>query len=271
MDEVTRPSDSLIYLYGIVPAGAPAPPADLLGVEEGPVWLLSAGEVAGVVSQLPRETYSDDALNSRLDDLAWVGERGLAHERVLDWYAERGPVIPLSLFSLHADEARLRSRLASEEEAYAAVLRRLEGRREWGVRLWRRDSEAAGGIDRLSASLQAIGREIEAAPAGRRFLLEKKRQTMRTEELRTTSKRLAHDLFAALRELADGATTMPIPQGAGGERTLLLHGAFLIHEERFPAFQRALGEQAAALAESGFEVEFTGPWPPYHFADLDDE
>src|SRR5690606_33688413 len=99
----------LVYLYGIVPAEAPDPPDDLVGLEGAPVAVLRTGSVAGVVSEVPEEVYSDDALNSRLDDLAWVGERGLAHERVLDWFAERGPVIPLSLFSLHADRDRVES------------------------------------------------------------------------------------------------------------------------------------------------------------------
>jgi hypothetical protein len=264
--------DNLVYLYGIVPVDSPEPPAALTGVEDAPVALVRMQRVAALVSEVPASKYSDEALNARLDDLEWVGTRGVSHERVLDWYAERGPVIPLSLFSLHRDVERLEKRVGAETTSFARVLERLAGHKEWGIKLWRRDSEAREGIDRLSPSLQALAREIEASPPGKRFLLERKRETMRTEEVRGISKKVAHDVFGALRSEAAEATTAAIPaSAAGGERLLLLHAAFLIPDERFEAFQGAVNEQAARIAGSGFEIEFTGPWPPYHFTSLNDE
>lgn len=263
---------TLIYLYGIVPADATEPPEDLLGLAGRPAHLLRVGTIAAVVSGVPMDVYSDDALNARLDDLAWVGARGVEHERVLDWYAERGAVLPLSLFSLHKDLSRVEQRLRAEEEDFARLLDRVGGRKEWGIKLWRREAEAIEGIDRLSVSLGALNEQIAESPPGKRFLLEKKRDSMRTEEVRTLSARLAHDLFVALEQEADGAASVPLPGGvAGGERTLLLHAAYLVPEDGFGAFQQAVTEQATLIAGTGFELEFTGPWPPYHFTDLDDE
>lgn len=265
-------TDTLVYLYGIVPADAPEPPLELSGVDELPVSLVRVAGVAALVSEVPTDSYMDDALNARLEDLNWVGTRGVAHERVLDWYAERGPVIPLSLFSLHRDIARAEARIGSEAPAFERLLDRLTGRKEWGIKLWRRDAEAREGIDQLSPSLQTLGREIEDAPPGKRFLLERKRETMRAEELRTVSNRVAHDLFGALRGAAEEGVTAAIPPApAGGDRVLLLHAAFLVGDREFGEFQRAVGEQATRLAGSGFELEFTGPWPPYHFTSVGDE
>jgi hypothetical protein len=259
-------SDTLVYLYGIVPADSPEPPGDLRGIESAAVSLLRAGGVAALVSHVPARWYDDEPLNSRLDDLGWVGARGLEHERVLDWYVERGPVIPLSLFSIHRDLARVEARVAGESASFQRVLDRLSGRREWGIKLWREEAGAREGIDRLSPSLQVLGREIEAAPPGKRFLLERKREAMRTEEVRSISKRVAHELFGTLRRVAGEAVAVPLPAGtAGAERTLLLQAAFLVPEAGFAEFQGAVTEQASRLAGSGFELEFTGPWAPYHF------
>lgn len=261
---------TLLYTYGIVPVDAQRPEDDLRGLEDTPVDVLPVGAVAAVVGRVPATIYSDEALNARLDDLAWVGERGMAHERVLDWFAERGPVVPLSLFSLHRDADRLAARISEDATSFATTLDRLRGSREWGIKLWRHDATAREGIDQLSPSLQALGKEIEAAPAGRRFLLERKREAMRAEEVRAVSARIAHELFAALRRAAADGVTVPIPPASGGERALLLHAAFLVADEAFPAFQKALSVEAGRIAGSGFELEFTGPWPPYHFSDLDD-
>jgi hypothetical protein len=265
-------AETFLYVYGIIPAGTLAAPPDLIGLEGGAITVVELGEVAAIVSDVPAALYFDDSLNARLDDLAWVGERGLEHERVLDWYAERGPVIPLSLFSLHKDEGRLRARLGPEAPTLARVLDRLRGRREWGIKLWRQDHAARAGVDRFSPSLQDLAAQIADAPTGRRFLLEKKQEAMRGEEVRTVSKRLAHELLGALGGAAAAVTTIPIPAGAlSTDRTLILDAAFLVPDQEFARFQEAVNDQARRLVDSGFELEFTGPWPPYHFTDSGDE
>ena len=262
--------NELIYLYGIVPADAPEAPDDLAGIDGGRVRVLRGERVAAVVSAVATAEYGDEALDSRLADLSWVGERGLAHERVLDWFADRGPVVPLSLFSLHQGEDRVRERLSSEAERFARVLEELRGRREWGVKLWRDETRLATRLAELSPAVAALAAEIEQAPPGRRFLLEKKRDALRSEEMRRVSSRVSHEVYAQLRGAADDSATVAIPPNAPpGTRTLLLHAAFLVPDAGFELFQSRLSELAATFQPTGFDFEFTGPWPPYHFAQPD--
>lgn len=262
---------SLVYLYGIVPGDAADPPGDLSGLEGGPVRLLREGELAAAVSDVPATAYADEPLDARLGDLAWVGERGLAHERVLDWFAERGPVVPLSLFSLHRDDARVRARLADEAERVRPLLESLRGRTEWRVKLWRRDSVVAEHLDELSPTLKGLAAEIEQAPPGRKYLLLKKRDSARAEELRRVSERVGQVLFEALREHADRGVIIPATRGAPQTgHVLTLDSAWLVNEPAFTAFQQRLGELAGEFQPHGFEFEFTGPWPPYHFTESDE-
>lgn len=257
--------DTVVYMYAVVPADTRLP-AGLRGVDDTAVRLLPAGGIAAVVSELPREQYGDEALNARLDDLEWVGARGLAHERVLDACANAGPIVPLSLFSLHSDEDAVRARLQGDADRLRSLLRRLEGRREWGVKLWRMPA-AADRLHRLSPTIAALTQELETAPPGRRYLLEKKRDAARAEELRAGSQRLAHRAYAALREVADDSAADRLPPSqSDAPRALTLSAAFLVADDGFDAFQRRVTEVAHEVREVGFDVEFTGPWPPYHFA-----
>jgi hypothetical protein len=263
-------SDSLVYLYGVAPAAADDPPAELTGVESGPVRLVRLDRLAAIVSDVPAATYSDEVLDARLEDLAWIGERGLAHERVLDWYADRGAVIPSSLLSLHLDDDRLRGRLAEDEPRLADQLEALRGKREWGVKIWRHDATLDERIGEISPSLKAVDAELESAPPGRKFLLGKKREALKAEEVKHLSARVVHAAFDALRELADRSVHIPLPSPPpGNERALALHAAFLVSEEGYAGFQRRLGELVREFQPFGFEFEFTGPWPPYHFAQPD--
>ncbi|MGI9180513.1 MAG: GvpL/GvpF family gas vesicle protein [Longimicrobiaceae bacterium] len=263
-------SETLTYLYGIVPEDAPEPPAELAGVEGAPVRLLRAVGLAAVVGDVPAEVYAAERLDARLADLPWVGERGVAHEIVLTWFADRGPVIPLSLFSLHRDEERITARLEQHAPRLRELLARLAGRQEWGVKVRRIDATVAAHLELLSPRLRALAQEMESAPPGRRFLLAKKRDAMRGEELRAVTTDAVRRVFEELEACAERSTRLQVVANAGeAERPLVLHGAFLVPEAEYPAFQQRLSEAAHRYGALGFEFEFTGPWPPYHFADAD--
>jgi hypothetical protein len=258
----------LLYLYGIVPAAA-LDAEELHGVDGEEVWLIRSSRVAGIVSAVSAADYSEAALDARLTDLAWVGERGVAHERVLNWFSDHGPVIPLTPFSLHQDETRVRERLESMGDRCDNVLGQLAGCREWAVRIWR-TSVVAERLEEQSPRLRLLADEIATAAPGRQYLLAKKLDSLRAEELRRISAEVVKQSFAALSPTGTAAKRLSLPAVASSasERTLLLHGVFLVRQEQFPAFQEQLSKLVDRFQPTGFEWEFTGPWPPYHFVEL---
>lgn len=264
--------DQLTYLYAVVPADAPEPPAALRGLEDGPIRVLRLDRVAAVASTVPSTEYSDAALDARMDDLQWVGSRGVEHERVIDWYVEQGPAIPLSLFSIHADDGRAEARVRSGADEYERTLQRLHGHTEWGIKIWRGEAQVRERIDEISASLRQLTDMMPAADPGKRYLLERRRDSMRTEEIKALSKRLAHETYSRLAGAAARGVVLPTPAvPASGDRSLLLQAAFLVADAAYPPFQEEVTRSAHALSEAGFELEFTGPWPPYHFSAEDDD
>lgn len=265
--------DTLLWAYGVVADDTvPAIPATLRGIRGAPVRLVGAGGVSAIASAVPAGEFDEATLERRMTDLEWVGARGQEHERVLTHFADHGPTVPFSPFSLHADEERLAARLADQREVLLRALARLAGKRQWGVRVWREGEAHAAAVGRLSPAVQAADREIASAGPGRRYLLEKKRATLVAEE----GARLLHaHLEEALRQLAavaDGARSLPIARGAtsgatSGARQLVLDAMFLVETARYDEFAAAVNAGAARGAELGARWEFTGPWPAYHFAD----
>lgn len=258
-----------MYLYGVVSPDAPEPAADLRGLEEQPVRLLRTEGAAAVISNVPAAEYSEDALEAHTRNLPWMGQRGLAHERVLTWFVDRGAVVPLAPFSLHRSEDRVRARLREEADRFRSALLRLRDAREWGVKVWRHDATLAEHIVQFSPRLQALAEQIETAPPGRQFLLGKKLDAARVEEVRTVARDLVRQVYRELGAHAEGAVALPLPATPAEDRILALHAAFLVRDAAFEAFQTCLSEAAHVHREAGLEFEFTGPWPPYHFANAD--
>jgi hypothetical protein len=261
------PEGPLLYLYGIVPPDTSEPPAELRGVHGAPVRLLDAGGARSVVSEVAEADFSAEAIDARLKEVEWVGARGAEHERVLTWFVDRGTIIPFSLFSLHRDARALAERLEGMSAEIGAALAGLAGRREWGVRIWADDAALAERADRLSPRLAGLREELEEASPGRRFLLTKKLDKLRADEARRLARERAAAAFDRLRKRAEAAARTPAPS-RGGERRLVLDAAFLVPDDGYERFEREVGGVAGELAEAAMDVQFTGPWPPYHFSRL---
>jgi hypothetical protein len=257
-------SGVLVYLYGFVPAGTAAPPVGLRGLEGGAVRIVGGDAVSAAVGEVPASEYSGARMDAHLADLAWVGERGLAHDRVLGWFAGGGAVVPVAPFSLHSGEEGVRRLLAEQEVAVAALLERLSGCTEWGVRLWS-TPETSPRVEQQAPELAALREEIAGAAPGRRFLLEKKRGAAVREAVQGVSARLAREVLDALRGHAEASHVRSVPPLRESARILLLDAVFLVAEAGFGEFSGRVRALAEGAAEQGFHLELTGPWPPYHF------
>jgi hypothetical protein len=258
--------DSLLYLYGVVPEGSPEP-SGLDGLENAPVRLVRTGSLAGIVSDVPAGEYSEAALDRATSDLAWVGERGVAHDRVVLWFADRTTVVPLAPFSIHADEARVRERLESDATRFESAIQRLAGAREWGVRA-RSGDDLPAAVARRSERIVGLDREIAAASPGRRYLLAKRRDGEVADEVRGFASRLAERTCSELEPLARQARRLSITadRAIDAPDSLLLDLVFLVDDDRYEPFRERLSAWVVENAD-GLRWEFTGPWPPYHFAE----
>jgi hypothetical protein len=258
----------VIYLYGFTPAAAPAPPPELVGVAGSPVELLPVGAVRAVVGRLPAESWATEHVESRLEDLAWVGEQGIAHERVVLWFVDHAEILPARLFSLYSDEAALRAAYGPRSDDVGAQLRRLDGRREWNLKVAYDPAELGRHGATVSGELRRMDDEIEAAAPGRRYLLQRRRADVLKREVGRSARRLAGELLDALRPLAEAAHTLPLAAADEGG-TVVLSAALLATREGEPALRAEAQRRIAELEALGMIITLSGPWAPYRFLESD--
>lgn len=261
------PVETIVYLYGVVPDAAPHPPEELRGIADAPVRLIAAGSLAAIVSDVPADAYSQDAIETGLADVRWAGERGVEHERVLTWFADRTTVIPSAPFSLHAGEERVVERLAEQHARLEDAARRLAYHREMGIRIWRHEQAFLAQLSEHSPPLRQLAHEMDAAAPGRRYLLRRKLQALQADEAVRVTEQIVRHAAGELRAIAADARALPIPSigAAARTRTLVMHSAYLVATAAAPDFEAAVQRLAGSHRQDGLEWEFTGPWPPYHF------
>lgn len=267
------PGPELWYVYGITPATIDVHRAPE-GVDDAPLELCVDGDLAAVASRLDRERYSPSEIERGTENVEWLAPRAVAHDRVLTWLSDNAPVVPLPVFSLFSAEEAVRKTLRERRVELREALRRVERGREYALRVYRIDAELAAVAAEHSPRLAELERSAATASPGQRYLLERKLDTERKKELHGIGAGIAREMSAALRPFAVEVAETRVSARAArpdAEGTLILDIAFLVDPKRLEDFQRALTEIVAQHGGRGFRFDFTGPWPPYHFAQPGDD
>ena len=248
------------YLYCAVAVDDGAD-LDTEGVDDEPVRLLAVDDIGVVLHDC--ESLYDTA---DMDELRkWV----LQHQNVVDAAGEAfGTPIPFQFDTvLTGDDDRVREWVAEERGTLADYLDRLAGHWEYRVELRREEAALREDLVASDDRLAELDEEIEEAGSGTAFMLEKQ-YDQRLRELRRERR---GDRAAALRDrLSEFARNV----NELGERTTLDDEGGddgMETQARFTVLATADDEEGMGAmldevaAETGVEVRFTGPWPPYSF------
>jgi hypothetical protein len=228
------------------------------------LWLIAAS--------VPADEYDEAALAAGLQNLDWVSRRAMAHEAVVEQFLTARAVLPMQLFTLFTSDDRALGHVERQRTEIVSVVRRLERKLEWGLRLTFdeqavRDAVTAGHAPAPAGSSKNGSRRADA-PRQRRgtAYLTQKRDLLDVRRVQLEAARSEADrLFTVLeRDAADARRRTSTEQAAPGSR-LLLDAAFLVPTSRTRTFRAAVKRKTKELGSAGVIVSLTGPWPPYNF------
>jgi len=260
-------ASSIWYVYGIVPSEMPRATMPT-GLDDAEVRLEPHAGVAALVSVLDEKQYAPATLETNSGNVEWLSPRAVAHDRVLTWASDHGPVVPLPMFSLFSGGDAVRTMLHDRAEQLSSTLARVARGREYALRVYRIDAELLRAMTSLSPRLEELAGVAASASPGQRYLLERKLDSEKKTELRALSQRIVEEIVSALSPQAEQTTRSPIPRAVDADAargTMVLNAAFLVATDRLKAFQKTLTSLVARHDAHGFRFDFTGPWPPYHF------
>ena len=258
--------DDLYYVYAVVPTSIAieaAPP----GIEGRAVELIADGDLAALSGRVDAATY-ERGVDHRVADVAWLAPRATAHDAVLTWASDLGAVVPLPMLSLFRSEEAVRSMLAQRRDELQSLLERLARGREYGGRIFRVDEELRRALSSFSTELAALEVELSSARSpGQAYLLGRKLDAARKEEIHRVASSVARDAYSELSAHALASTRDVLPNPTPEQTAAaVLNASFLVAHGRIDEFRAVVTTFVREYNGRGFRLEFTGPWPPYHFA-----
>ncbi|MFI1422051.1 GvpL/GvpF family gas vesicle protein [Streptomyces sp. NPDC020731] len=246
----------LRYVYAVCrPYGTPLQ-AQLTGVGGDPPRLLPHHGLVAVVSHVPEADFAEGPLHAHLEDLDWLTAVARAHQGVIDALTTVTTPLPLRLGTVFRDDSGVRTMMEAREESFLRTLDRLEGRVEWGVKVYVESDRTP---------------EASAAPApkpasGRDYLRQRRMQTKSQDDLwqraETFATRLHETLSGAAEDSRLHAPQNPALSGASGRN--VLNAAYLVPRAKSEEFVEEVDRTKDGVP--GIRVELTGPWAAYSFA-----
>jgi hypothetical protein len=256
----------LLYVYGVVGSSVETNTAPK-GIESGAVNLVASGDVAALATAVSADDYSPARVESLTADVEWVSERATAHDRVLTWASDAGPVIPFPMWTLFRDAKAVGSMLAKRMNELHRTFERIRDGREFIVRVYVQPGLLKSHLAEHSTELTSLEVQAAKAPPGQKYLLERKMENLRRDAGRDLTGKIATEIHDALRAVAmETVREQPVNVGAPREQgRAILNASFLVAPAHVVDFQRQLTTMVNKYEPSGFKFDFTGPWPPYHF------
>jgi hypothetical protein len=250
-----------LSLAALLEGKMPAPIEDY-----GRLELLEKNGLAAVASLVPLKDYGEAALQAHLVDATWMALRAMRHERVVDYFAKRASVVPLSFGVIYLDRAGVERMLGERSDELRAAIKRLDGREEWGLNVFCDRKALMEAIAHISPRLQELNEQAAAASPGQSYLVRKKMDSIRKDEARAEVKRRVEQIEQELQNSSEGMARLRLLKDEAGEHGELVGKlAFLVERVRFEEFRRTAERIAGESLDAGFRLELTGPWPAYNF------
>jgi len=161
----------------------------------------------------------------------------------------------MHLFTLFTSDDRVVQHVHSDGTRIRRLLKRVEGKVEWGLRLTFDDRAARAKVSRRPVR------------SGTEFLA-RKREVLDIDRTRAKDARGAADsVYRSMSRLATAAQRRTSLERAAAGSRLLLDAAFLVAVAKSGAFRSAARQRMRDLRTLGVTMSLTGPWPPYNFVE----
>lgn len=258
----------LVYLYAYIPDDTAAGDLrELRGIADRPVESIRCGPAFAVIGRVPADEYDADRIEARLTDMSWLGEQGLAHERVVAALVDRTTVLPMRLFTLFSSDDALRAECEQRADWIRESLAKLDGLRQWDLKVSYDSDRMLATIAETSDEVAAIDAELEQAAPGRRYLLQKRRDDAARTAVRGAVGALGEEVLAELAPVAADVKRMAPPSSVEPtELPVVLAAALLVSRADEDRLRELLRVQSERLAARGVAISCSGPWAAYRFA-----
>jgi gas vesicle protein GvpL/GvpF len=236
---------SALYLYGITQKNVSLAP-DLVGVDgRASLEAMECEDLVCWISRVDKSEFADN-LARNMENLDWLAEASVRHQRAVSAIAEQAEILPARLGTIFLSPSSLEADVRKKKRILEADFSSIKDSDEWGVKVF-----AVANKPALPAQALKSGKDYLKAKAA-------KLQKPATKGPDPEIERFAEALGRIAVRTADGGKISGAQRGLKWQTSLLLKRSDRRKLE-------ALLTKFSKEWEDVRRIECSGPWPPYSF------
>ncbi len=257
----------LVYLYCV--ADREPRIKEIEGMENNLYFLCHNGLYA-VANKVEKREFDEEDLKRNMADLEWVKAKASMHEKIIEQVMADTDVIPFKFGTLFNTDDSLKAMLQEYGEEFKAILRKLENKEEWGVKIYCDIKKLKVFYINDEPEILEIENQINKSSLGKVFFLKRKKAELLAQAVNRKINEYGQESFDLLKELSFEARINKLLPKQVTERKddMVLNSTFLVEKDEVGDFINMVDMLRVHHKNKGFFIDCTGPWPPYNFCGL---
>jgi Gas vesicle synthesis protein GvpL/GvpF len=208
----------------------------------------------GVFCWISRVLATDFERNlaHNIENLDWLAETSVAHQRVIAAIGRETEILPVRLGTIFRTEASLCKHVGKRAQALKDDFARIKGADEWGVKVF---------------EIKPVASALPRVRSGKDYL-KAKAALLPNRRPKSAGRAQLVKFERALEGIA--AETAPAGNVSRAQRGLEFQMSLLVKRSKRKKLESLLEKFAREWVEER-RIECTGPWPPYSFVSRADD
>ncbi len=253
-------TDKGLYIYAVA-RGGKEEPLELKGIQGTSISALSHQGLVVLVQECEPKPFQSEDQKTLAD---WL----LTHQGVVDQVWERyETIIPFGFDTIivptvgKTARQNLNEWLEKEETELKRKLERLKDKAEYGVQILWDPNQILPKLKERDKEIQDLEKEIRTKPQGVAYMLQKKLEEQIGRRLEMAADAYFKDFYKRIRKCVEDVHIEKVRKEEPPKQ-MIMNISCLQKKGGGPT----LGEVLEKIGQMpGFDVRFTGPWPPYSF------
>ncbi|MFA4853560.1 MAG: GvpL/GvpF family gas vesicle protein [Bacteroidales bacterium] len=256
-------NNELIYVYCI--SNTPVI-LDSVLVHEG-LKCVFFQEYYVVVKNVSPDEFSEENLKKKFADLSWIDINARGHIEVISQIMKSCTVIPFKFGTIFKSEESLGKFISDYSDSLKENLINIEGKEEWSVKIYFDRKVLNEQIAELSEEVRNLEQQISESSQGKGFILKKKKNEIIEKEVEKVIKSCGQTCYDECKNISELSRTNNLLPNELTERNddMILNVSFFIKKQRVVDFVNAVDLLQGKFNNIGFDIDVSGPWPPFSF------
>jgi predicted RNase H-related nuclease YkuK (DUF458 family) len=231
------------------------------------LYAVSENGLFAIASYVGLDEYGEESMAEKGEDIDWLKEKAQIFMDIILKINNTTGIIPMKFLTIFTTVERVRAIIDDNLEQFKKNFEKIKNREELSVKVYCDSSQYKE--KNMGEAISAFEKTLVGKPKGAAFFLKKKFETELGDKIQDKICSTANGFAEGLAKYAaDMKSNNVLAKEITGIRIpMILNCAFLVDASDEDGFFDAVEKLRREYADSGFDIELSGPWPPYSFCE----